>query len=137
MHVVRVGSARPEVSSAVAFVDVVSTQAAREHGLMGRDHLEPDHGMLFVYAKPTPRRFWMKDCTIGLDIAFIRDDGSVSAIATLPPGAGLPDDQVAVAESNGPVLYVIEMEPGWFAKCGIRVGSIVDVSAAAAGVSAE
>ena len=93
--------------------------------------------MLFVYAKPTPRRFWMKDCTIGLDIAFIREDGSISAIATLPPGARLPDDQVAAASSDGPELYVLEMEEGWFGKRDIGVGAVVDVADAVAGVSAE
>lgn len=137
LRVVRAGAERPADAGAVAFVEVAATHAARERGLMGRTSLEADHGMLFVYPAPTPRRYWMKDCLIGLDIAFIRADGTVSALATLPPGAGLADDEVGVASSNGPVQYVLEMETGWFARHGVAVGSTIDVSAAAEGVRAE
>jgi uncharacterized protein len=135
--VLPVGAARPATGSAVAFAEIAWTNAQRERGLMGRDHLETDHGMLFVYPRPVPRRFWMKGCTTGLDIAFVRADGTVSRIATLGPGEGIPDDRVPIAESGGPVLYVLEMEPGWFERHGVAEGDAVDVSAAARGVEAE
>jgi hypothetical protein len=135
--VVASGAARPETKLPVAWAEIAATPGQRERGLMGRDRLEPDHGMLFVYPRPVPRRFWMKGCTTGLDIAFVRPDGTIAEIATLPPGDGLPDDRVAFADSGVPVLWVLEMEPGWFARQGIAEGDRIDVSSAVAGVTAE
>ena len=104
---------------------------------MGRDRLETDHGMLFVYRTAHTRRFWMKDCTIGLDIAFLDARGEVARLATLPPGVGRPDDDVPAAESGVPVLFVLEMESGWFARHGLGEGDKVDLTAAIAGVAPQ
>ena len=134
---VKRGAVRPDTRAAVAFVDVAATRADRERGLGGRTALDPDHGMLFVYASTALHRFWMKDCAIGLDIAFVREDGTIARIATLPPAAGLPDEEIPDADSGEPVRYVVEMEPHWFARHGVAAGDRIDVAAAAAGVRPE
>lgn len=135
--VVPAGTERPAAEGPVAFAEVVATRAARERGLGGRERLRPDHGMLFVYRHAEVKSFWMKDCLIGLDIAFLADDGTIARLVTLDSDPGVPDDRLPRASSLRPVRYVLEMEAGWFAAHGIREGDRVDVTRATSGVDPE
>ena len=58
-------------------VEVAATPAARQRGLMGRTHLAPDAGMLFVFEAPGRHCFWMRDTPLPLAIAFIDAQGRV------------------------------------------------------------
>jgi hypothetical protein len=58
-------------------VEVAATPAARQRGLMGRTHLAPDSGMLFVFDAPGRHCFWMRDTPLPLAIAFIDAQGRV------------------------------------------------------------
>ena len=122
--------------AATVLADVVATLEARNRGLGGRAALPPDGGMLFVYDfdTPAPRTYWMKDCLIALDIAFIGPDRRILNVATLPAGAGLPEPQIARADSRGPASWVLETGAGWFARHGLGAGDEVDLSAALPGV---
>lgn len=114
--------------------EVVSTPEARNRGLGGRARLDENAGMLFVYPSAEPRTFWMKDCLIALDIAFIGEDRRILNVATLPAAAGLPDALVPKADSAGPTRWVLETGAGWFARHRIGAGDVVDVAAAVLGV---
>ena len=118
-------------------VEVVSTNTARRRGLGGRPRLDDDAGMLFVYDRAEPRAFWMKDCLLALDIAYLDAGGRVVDLVTLPPGAGLPDGDVPRSPTSRPALYVLETNAGWFEARGIGVGARIDVGAAVRGVVAE
>lgn len=135
--VVRPDGERRETGLPRVVAEIASTRAARERGLSGRDHLPPDGGMLFVYPDERPRRFWMKDCWIALDIAFLRSDGEIVRLATLPPGAGLRGEEIPAADCATPCRYVLETGAGWFVRNGLRVGDRVDVASAVEGVAAE
>jgi uncharacterized membrane protein (UPF0127 family) len=115
-------------------VEVAADDVSRQRGLGGRPSLAPDSGMLFVYPRAQHRMFWMKNCLIGLDIAFVDETGRIANVATLGPGAGLPDIELPRADSAGPVRYVVEAEAGWLARHGIAPGDEVDLSAALVGV---
>ncbi len=132
--VVREGAARPQTASPVVVAEIVSTPDDRAKGLGGRESLAEDAGMLFVYPKEEPRHFWMKDCSIGLDIAFIGGDRRILNVATLGPGAGLPSQWIPSAPSDGPALYVLETNSGWFAAHGVRAGDAVELASAIEGV---
>ncbi|MFN3715884.1 MAG: DUF192 domain-containing protein [Thiobacillus sp.] len=58
-------------------VELATTPAARERGLMGRTHLAADSGMLFVFDAPGRHCFWMRDTLLPLAIAFIDAQGRV------------------------------------------------------------
>ncbi len=90
--------------------------------------------MLFVYATDDPRTFWMEDCVIALDIAFIDRDRRIVSVATLAPGAGLESSKIARAGSGTGARYVLETEAGWLGRHGIRAGDEVDLAPALAGV---
>ncbi|HEY9571961.1 MAG TPA: DUF192 domain-containing protein [Pusillimonas sp.] len=99
--------------------EIAATDATREHGLMGRKALAPDHGMLFVFDQAAAQCFWMKNTPLPLSIAFITTGGSILSIAMMEPFSE------AVHCPPGPILYALEMQQGWFTRAGIRPGAAV------------
>jgi hypothetical protein len=99
--------------------EIVTTPEQRAQGLMKRFSLKPDHGMLFVFERPEPLGFWMKNTFIPLSIAFIAADGRIVNIEDMTP---LTEE---THWSKGPALYALEMKKGWFADRGIGPGAVV------------
>ncbi len=99
-------------------VEVVQTPATVQRGLMHRQHMAPDHGMLFVFASERRRSFWMKNTLIPLDMLFIKSDQVV---------AGVVRDAVPLTlDSRGietPTRYVLELNGGWTAAHGVDAGT--------------
>ena len=93
--------------------------AARQNGLMHRDQLGADRGMLFIYPDKKPRSFWMKDTRIPLSIAFIEDDGTILKILPMEPF------DTRSIKSLYPVRYALEMRQGWFEANGVTKGDAV------------
>jgi len=62
-------------------VEIANNDATREHGLMDRRYMAPDHGMLFEFDREAPVSFWMKNTYIPLDMIFIAPSGVVTHIA--------------------------------------------------------
>lgn len=100
-------------------VEVARTDAEQARGLMYRDSLPPDHGMIFPMVPPRFASFWMKNTYIPLDIIFIRPDGTISNIVH-----GTPNDLVPV-NSIGPAGAVLEIGGGLAAANGIVAGDKV------------
>jgi len=100
-------------------VEVADDAAERERGLMYRDRLGKNDGMLFVYPDAQERNFWMKDTRIPLSIAYLDADGRVIRIADMLP---LNLEQVP---SGGPAKFALEMNRGWFTTNGVKTGDVV------------
>jgi hypothetical protein len=102
-------------------VEVARTPEQQAMGLMHRQSLAPDRGMLFPYAPPQNASFWMKNTLIPLDIIFIREDGTVARVAenTVP----LSLDPIPSLE---PVAAVLEIAGGRAAELGIQAGDKVN-----------
>jgi uncharacterized protein len=100
-------------------VEVVDTPEKRATGLMNRFSLQPDHGMLFVFDRPQPLAFWMKNTYIPLSIAFIDANGKIINIEDMQP------QDESSHWSKGLALYAIEMRQGWFRGKGIVAGQVV------------
>ena len=101
-------------------VEVVDTEAARAKGLMFRDHLGEDQGMLFDFRESRPVAFWMQNTLIPLDMLFIRADG---VIANIHQNAK-PMDTTSIP-SDGPVMFVLEIPGGRSAALGLAAGDRV------------
>jgi uncharacterized membrane protein (UPF0127 family) len=101
-------------------VEVARTGAEQAQGLMFRETLAPDAGMLFPFGAPRPASFWMKNTLIPLDMIFVRADGTIARIAanTVPHSL----EPVGVAE---PVAAVLEIPGGRAAELGIAEGDRV------------
>ena len=102
-----------------AFAEVVTTPEQRATGLMRRFSLQPDHGMLFVFDRPQPLGFWMKNTYIPLSVAFIDAQGKIVNIDDMQP------HDESTHWSRGPSLYALEMKQGWFAAKGIVPGDVI------------
>ena len=101
-------------------VEVARTPEEQATGLMNRQSLAPDRGMIFLYPAPQPASFWMKNTLIPLDMIFIRPDGTIARIEanTVP----LSLDPVPSLE---PVSAVLELAGGRAAELGIKAGDRV------------
>jgi len=115
---------------------VVLTYADRKRGLGGVRQLANDEGMLFVYRDLERRQFWMRDCWIPLDIAFLGEDGHVLQLETLsPPAAGT--ERTPRTRLSPPSAYVLEVEAGFFQRHGLGVGTVVQIPAEVRRTAAE
>ncbi len=102
-------------SSTMLQAEIADTDSLRERGLMFRHILPPDQAMLFDFGKPRPAAMWMKNTYMSLDMVFVREDGTIAAIAenTVPKSL----DTISVQE---PVEGVIELAAGTVKKLGIH-----------------
>jgi uncharacterized membrane protein (UPF0127 family) len=100
--------------------EIADTEELRTRGLMFRHYLPEDKAMLFDYQQPRPVAMWMKNTNISLDMLFIREDGTIAAIAqdTVPQSL----DTISVQE---PVRGVLELAAGTVKRLGLRVNDKV------------
>jgi len=90
-------------------------------GLMFRESLDKNSGMLFVFEEVAQQSFHMKETRIPLDIAFVREDGIIESIKQLEPFEENP------VTSDGEVLYALEVNRGWFAENNVEVGDEINI----------
>ena len=100
-------------------LEIPSTPEAFSAGLMFRESLGKDSGMLFIFKEAGEKSFHMTNTTIPLDIAFINEDGIIESIKELKP---LDETHVF---SDTKVLYAIEVNRGWFTENNVQVGDKV------------
>ncbi len=101
-------------------VEVVRTPRKIQLGLMYRNHMPPDHGMLFLMGEERVHSFWMRNTLIPLDMIFIgRDMRVVGVVANAEP---LTDTSRSVGK---PSYYVLEVNGGWAEAHGVGPGTAV------------
>jgi len=98
-------------------VEVAVRDAERRRGLMERDFLRDDWGMLFVWPREQPLQFWMKDTRIPLSIAFLDNALVVRDVQDMKP------QTLDAHDSSVPARYALEVNEGWFAKHKIAPGA--------------
>jgi uncharacterized membrane protein (UPF0127 family) len=97
-------------------VEIADDMREREQGLMFREQMDDDHGMLFVFEDTRDVGFWMKNTPLPLDLIFIGQDGTVRAIKRGEPLSP------ALISPNEPVRFVLEVKAGIAEKTGIEDG---------------
>jgi uncharacterized protein len=117
LHQDRLPAITLDVGGHAVRAEVADTPDTRAQGLMYRDSLGDDAGMLFVYPAPERASYWMENTRIPLSIAFVSEGGSIVRIRDMKPL-----DRTSVP-SGQPVLYALEMNQGWFARKGVEVGA--------------
>ncbi len=103
-------------------VEVARTEDEKARGLMFRDKLGADEGMLFVYEEEEFLTFWMKNTPLPLSIAFIDQKGRIVDIQDMEPFS------LRTHTSARPARYALEMNRNWFQKNGINVGDVAKMS---------
>jgi uncharacterized membrane protein (UPF0127 family) len=106
-------------------VEVARTAEEQAMGLMYRNTLAPDRGMIFPFDPPREASFWMRNTLIPLDMIFVRADGTIANIeANTVPYSEEP------MRSAGRVAAVLEIAGGRSAELGIKPGDAVNWSPA-------
>lgn len=103
-------------------LEIASTISQKSNGLMKRNSLCSNCGMIFVSTAPTEQIFWMKKTLIPLDIIFLDPDGKVINIENAVPQPSVPDLQLKLYRSSAPSLYVIELNEGDSQKLNLKPG---------------
>jgi uncharacterized membrane protein (UPF0127 family) len=105
-----------ELAGETLTVEVAATPAARSQGLMFRETLPEDHGMLFIWPREQRIAMWMKNTAIPLSVAFIDREFRILNIADMEPFS------TRIHASSAPALFALEVQRGWFARNGISAG---------------
>ena len=100
-------------------VELAAREPERQKGLMFREKLGANDGMLFVFDEPAYHSMWMKNTLIPLSVAFVDAGGTILNILDMEP------HDLDSHMSAGPSVYAIETNRGWFAARGITAGAKV------------
>lgn len=121
---IKVGSKNVEVE-----VEIARTENERRKGLSGKEKLQPNHGMLFVFQEETTPSFWMKDMNFSIDIIWIHNGAIVDIHQEVPPPEpGTPESDLKLYKPAASVDHVLEVPAGFVEENDIKVGDSVDLS---------
>jgi uncharacterized membrane protein (UPF0127 family) len=99
--------------------EVVAKEVERQQGLMFREKMGPNEGMVFLFDTPAKVCMWMKNTLLPLSVAFIDEDGRIVNIENMMPHT--TDSHCA----KKPVRYALEMNQGWFKQKNIKPGTMI------------
>lgn len=111
------GEAKLEIGGQRLIVELAVYPEEQMTGLMNRNSLDSDRGMLFVFSTPKQASFWMHNTSIPLDLAFLDADGVILEIIPL-----VPFEEKRVMSQSSKVSYALEVARDWFASRGMRAG---------------
>ena len=108
-------------------VDIADTRDKQALGLMFRESMAADHGMLFIFPTEAPRSFWMKNTRIPLDIMYFDEDFKLVSISADTPPCKVT--RCPSYPSAAPAKYVLELNAGTASELGVGVGDrlVVDL----------
>jgi uncharacterized membrane protein (UPF0127 family) len=99
--------------------EVAATEAQRQQGLMFREKLASNSGMVFLFGQPARVCMWMKNTLVPLSVAFLDGHGKILNIEDMQPQT--TNSHCAA----GPAVYALEMNRGWFAQKNIKPGTVI------------
>jgi len=103
-------------------LEIANTNDIRELGLMRRDSMPSDHGMIFVFARTEPLIFWMKNTRIPLDLIYLDDNANIISIQHMQPYVTSP-----TYDSPGPAKWAIELNDHAADDAGAKVGDHLEL----------
>lgn len=99
--------------------EVAANEAERQQGLMFREKMAPNEGMVFIFDKPAAVCMWMKNTLLPLSVAFLDDEGKIINIEDMQPQT--TDTHCAAKQAR----YALEMNLGWFKQKNIKPGTVI------------
>ena len=106
-------------------VEIADTSEKQALGLMFRDSMPADQGMLFIFPNEAPRAFWMKNTRIPLDIMYFDKDFKMVSISADTPPCRV--SRCPSYPSTAPAKYVLELNAGTASELGVGVGDHLTV----------
>ena len=104
-------------------LEVAETEEAQQTGLMNRDSMPADRGMIFVFDDEEERGFWMKNTRIPLDILYLDRTGRIVSLKQMEPF------DLRSTPSDGPAQYAIELNAGAATRAGVKRGDTLTLPA--------
>ncbi|MBS0557835.1 MAG: DUF192 domain-containing protein [Proteobacteria bacterium] len=108
-------------------IEVAADDPSRERGLMFRESMPADHGMLFIFDDAQVRTFWMKNTHIPLDILYFDQNYKLVSVQQRVPPCLNSGNNCPVYPSEGDARYVLELNAGMAGKLGIKPGDVLSV----------
>ncbi|HEY4248569.1 MAG TPA: DUF192 domain-containing protein [Lacunisphaera sp.] len=121
-----------KVGERMVQMQVVADEKEMERGLMDRQTMGADEGMLFVYDSPQQMNFWMHDTDIPLNIGFFDPNGELKETYEM-----YPHDEKTVSSHSRDLQFALEMNQGWFTRSGEKPGAKIDLNAVAQALKAR
>ena len=106
-------------------VELAETSEKQALGLMFREQMADDHGMLFLFPGEGMRSFWMKNTRIPLDIFYF--DEELKLVSVSENTKPCRTQRCPSYPSTGPAKYVLELNAGKAAELGVRTGDILEL----------
>jgi uncharacterized membrane protein (UPF0127 family) len=100
--------------------EVAASPGEREQGLMFREKLGQNEGMVFLFGAPAGVCMWMKNTLIPLSVAFLDENGKIINIEDMKP------QTLESHCAQKPAFYALEMNLGWFKQRNIKPGSVIE-----------
>jgi uncharacterized membrane protein (UPF0127 family) len=118
---------RVAIGGKVFNVEIAQTEEQKAQGLSGREKLDKNSGMIFVFTPPTIPTFWMRDMRFALDFVWINEDLEVVDITrnVPPPEPNTPLADLPLFSPRSEVKYVLEINAG--ETSGISIGDRVQI----------
>ncbi len=117
----------PNNSSVSITCEIASTPKELSEGLMNRQELPEDKGMLFIYETLQNLSFWMKNILFPLDIVFLDEEGIVINVESADIEPGVPDNELKRYNSFRPAQFVVEINQGLSTLYGIKEGTPTNI----------
>lgn len=108
-------------------VEIADANEERVKGLSGRDDLDEEKGMLFVFERPVLSSFWMKDTRIPLDIIFMNNNRIVTIHHNVKPQPNTPESQLQRYTPTEQANFVLEINAGVSKRYGFQEGDAVKI----------
>jgi uncharacterized membrane protein (UPF0127 family) len=121
-----------KIGDRVVQLQIAALPAEMEKGLMFRQAMGADEGMLFVFPRSQQMGFWMRNTTLPLDIGYIEAAGELKEIYPM-----YPLDERSVPSRSRLIQYCLEMNQGWYKKNDVKPGAMLDLPAVAAALKAR
>ncbi len=116
-------SPKVELRGQAFTVEIADEFAEQRQGLMFREELDRNAGMLFIFPREAPRSFWMKNCKINLDILYFDADLKlINGHYDVPP---CRRDPCRSYPSRAPARYVLELNGGRARELGVQPGDVL------------
>lgn len=119
------------IGSKTYTLEIAAKSLDRSKGLMYRDSMPADHGMIFIFTRATDQSFWMHNCRIPLDILYLDAAGKVVSIHRMEPYVETG------TRSKGPAQYAVELNAGEASASGVKEGDTLQIPAPALNAPAD
>lgn len=105
-------------------IEIADTEGSINQGMMNRTSMRFDRGMLFIFDNSETRSFWMKNTIVSLDIIYVSEE---LEIVSIKPNT-TPYSETSISSDGKVAKYVVEVNAGFAAKYGIKVGNKISYS---------